>query len=121
MSEASQGPRDKFVVVGDIDSILSNVNYGENWIHVRNKCFEESIELQKRRTKGCRYESLFERCYEGILLGLVVAWLFLGIMLSYHVAETQCLRSMLITQHSCVIELMMLKMQPYVREVPKGT
>jgi hypothetical protein len=28
MSEASQGPRDKFVVVGDIDSILSNVNYG---------------------------------------------------------------------------------------------
>jgi hypothetical protein len=28
MSEASQGLRDRFVVVGDIDSILSSVDYG---------------------------------------------------------------------------------------------
>jgi hypothetical protein len=72
-SEASQGLRDKFVVVADIDSILSSVNYGGIGSMAGTGALKESMELQKRRTKGCCYESLFERCYEGILLGLVVA------------------------------------------------
>lgn len=43
------------------------------WLHIGSNSFEEAMEPQKRRFRGCCAMSLFERWYDLTLHGLVVA------------------------------------------------